>query len=128
MLDALRRTSPSNVEFLGWQSDEKVRELYGKARALVFPGEEDFGIVPLEAQACGCPVVAYGVGGVRETVREGETGVFFGEPTVESLLAALGQADRHAWNPTALRAQAEKFSRARFCEGVLRYMMPSHRG
>lgn len=128
MLDALRRTSPSNVEFLGWQSDEKVRELYGKARALVFPGEEDFGIVPLEAQACGCPVVAYGVGGVRETVREGETGIFFSEPTVESLLTALGQADRHAWDPSALRTQAEKFSRARFREGVLRYMIPSPRG
>jgi glycosyltransferase involved in cell wall biosynthesis len=120
MLAKLRASAPPNVEFLGWQPDEAVRELYGKARGLVFPGEEDFGIVPLEAQACGCPVVAYGVGGAQETVREGETGLFFQEPTVDALLAALGEADRREWDPAALRAQAGRFSRARFREEIAR--------
>lgn len=125
MLDALRSVAPPNVEFLGWQSDETVRELYGKARGLVFPGEEDFGIVPLEAQACGCPVVAYGVGGARETVREEETGIFFGEPKVEALLAALNRAERQVWEVGKLRAQAERFARARFRSEMQRRLTPS---
>lgn len=124
MLETLRRLAPPNVEFLGWQSDEAVRALYGKARGLVFPGEEDFGIVPLEAQACGCPVVAYGVGGVRETVHDGETGIFFGEPTADALLAALAQAERRAWDAGKLRAQAERFARSRFRAEMRRRLVP----
>ncbi len=114
MLERLRRDAPPNVEFLGWKSDEEIRALYQEARALVFPGEEDFGIVPLEAQACGCPVVAYGVGGVRETVREGGTGLFFGEASAASLRTALRAFEEKTWDPSKLRAQAERFSRARF--------------
>lgn len=114
MLDPLRRDAPPNVEFLGWQSDAAIRDLYRQARALIFPGEEDFGIVPLEAQACGCPVVAYGAGGVLETIREHETGLFFHEPQVESLLAALERFESAQWDRGRLRAQAERFGRERF--------------
>ncbi len=122
MFQSLRRTAPPNVEFLGWRSDEEIRDLYREARALVFPGEEDFGIVPLEAQACGCPVVAYGAGGVLETVRENETGIFFHEPTSRSLLAALEASGKMKWDTAKLRAQAERFGRARFRQEMEKYL------
>ncbi len=122
MLESLRQGAPPNVEFLGWRSDEEIRDLYRGARALIFPGEEDFGIVPLEAQACGCPVVAYGAGGILETVRDGETGIFFKEPTTESLIQSLEQFEKMAWDPTRLRAQAERFSRPRFRREIEAYL------
>ena len=78
-----------NIQFLGYQPDEQVEELLGKARGFVCATEEDFGIAVVEAQAAGCPVIAYGKGGALETVREGKTGVFFAEQTPESLIAAL---------------------------------------
>ena len=74
------------TEFLGRVADEEVAALLAGARALLFPGEEDFGIVPVEAQAAGVPVIAYGRGGVRDTVVDGETGVLFDEQTVEALV------------------------------------------
>jgi glycosyltransferase involved in cell wall biosynthesis len=117
MLEVLKKEAPDHVEFLGWRSDEEIRSLYHQARGLIFPGEEDFGIVPLEAQACGCPVIAYGVGGVKETVKDGETGVFFNETTIESLLQALTKFEKMSWERPKLRGQAERFSRPRFrCE------------
>jgi glycosyltransferase involved in cell wall biosynthesis len=67
-----------HVTFVGRVSDEVLRQLYSACRALIFPSREDFGLAPLEAHASGCPVVAYGVGGVRETMIDGQTGVFFG--------------------------------------------------
>jgi len=114
MLEKLRRSAPPNVEFLGWRSDGEIRALYHQARALIFTGEEDFGIVPLEAQACGCPVVAYGVGGVLETVVENKTGLFFRDQTVKSLLEALDVFEKTKWDFSKLRAQAERFGRDRF--------------
>ncbi|MDD2711084.1 MAG: glycosyltransferase [Verrucomicrobiae bacterium] len=122
MLESLRSQAPSNIEFLGWQSNETIRSLYQRARALVFPGEEDFGIVPVEAQACGCPVVAYGVGGACETIEENKTGVFFRDPTVDSLLEALKRCDTISWDPRSLRSQAEKFSRRRFRQAMEAYL------
>src|SRR5262249_47367896 len=77
----LQAQAGPNVRFLGWQSDEAVRRHYREARLLIFPGIEDFGMVPVEAMACGLPVVAFGEGGVLETVTEQEHGVFFHEPT-----------------------------------------------
>lgn len=114
LLESLRKKAPPNVEFLGWQSDEKIRQLYQTARALIFPGEEDFGIVPIEAQACGCPVVAYGHGGVIETVVADQTGLFFDHPTPESLLDALHRFEKRSWHSPFLRSQAEKFTKRRF--------------
>ena len=110
----LRKRARSNIEFLGWQSDETIRELYRKARALIFPGLEDFGLVPVEALACGCPVIAFGEGGATEVVEDGATGVLFPEQTVPSLLEALESFDSIRFQPTLLRQSVQRFSRRRF--------------
>ena len=114
----LRRAAAPNVEFLGWRSDPDVLELYRNCRFLLFPGEEDYGIVPLEAMACGRPVVAFGRGGATETVVDGETGVFFGEQTPEALADAVARAESIRWDAAAIRARAEEFSIARFRESM----------
>jgi len=116
----LRETAPANVVFAGRPDDAAVRALYRGCRCLVFPGEEDFGIVPLEAMACGRPVVAYGRGGALETVEEGRSGLFFGEQTVEALAGALERSDAAAWDPTAIRAHAEPFGEERFLREMRR--------
>ncbi|MEM1443847.1 MAG: glycosyltransferase, partial [Verrucomicrobiota bacterium] len=85
-------------------------------RGYVFPGSEDFGITPVEAQACGKPVIAFREGGALETVVEGETGVFFDEPNAESLEGAIEVFDTMDWDRSAIRANAERFSTDRFLE------------
>ena len=117
-LERLRRLAAPNVEFLERVPDEGIRELYRGCRFLVFPGEEDFGIVPLEAQACGRPVVAYGKGGLLETVVEGRTGVFFGEQTPEALAEAVERAAGMGWDAAVIRGHAEQFGEDRFLEGL----------
>ena len=117
-LDALRRAAGPNIEFLEWQPDKTVLELYRACRMLVFPGEEDFGIVPLEAQACGRPVCAFARGGALETVREGVSGVFFGEQSEASLLDAVARCAQTRWDPAAIRAHAETFDVQRFIDGM----------
>ena len=113
---ALEKLAGPNVKFLGWQSDEQVRDWYAGCRALLFPGEEDFGIVPLETQACGKPVIAFGRGGALETVADGETGLFFAEHTVGALAAAMTRLEqqRDRFVPAKIRAHAMKFDRAVF--------------
>lgn len=110
----IEKDAPEGVQFLGWKPDEALRDYYRRARALVFPGEEDFGIVPVEAQACGCPVIAYGVGGALETVVDGRTGVFFSEPTAASLRGAAERFEAMSFDPAAARENALRFSRERF--------------
>ena len=112
--DWLEKIAGTRVHFLGWQTDEILRDHYRRARALIFPGEEDFGIVPLEMQACGGSVIAYGEGGALETVRDGKTGVFFKKPTVESLMLAVQDFEKLRPDPVAARENALKFSRERF--------------
>jgi glycosyltransferase involved in cell wall biosynthesis len=125
----LRVIAKSNVEFMGWQSDEVVAENYSRCRALIFPGEEDFGIVPLEAMGCGRPVIAYGKGGILETVvaydplkKRGEapTGLFFHEQSVDSLIYAVERFDRieREFDPAAIRKHALQWDRAIFKEKV----------
>ncbi|MDP2914114.1 MAG: glycosyltransferase [Candidatus Aminicenantes bacterium] len=114
----LRRLARPNVEFLGAQEGGDLRRLYQSARTLVLPGEEDFGIATLEAQACGTPVVAYGRGGSLETVVEDRTGVFFYELKPACLLAALDKFRGLEFNKTTLRAHAQGFSRDIFKEKI----------
>jgi len=116
--DKLKALAGPSVEWLGRLPDEALLELYRGCRALVFPGEEDFGIVPVEAMACGRPVIAYGKGGVTETVVDGVTGLFFQEQTEAALLEAVEKADAVPWNTDAIRAQAERFSEAQFIAGM----------
>jgi glycosyltransferase involved in cell wall biosynthesis len=106
---ALRARAGRTVEFLGHVSDAELRELYARCRAFVFPGEEDFGIAPLEANASGRPVIAYAAGGALDTVVDGQTGVLFGPQTVEALMDAVRRVEAASWDPAALRAHAERF-------------------
>lgn len=104
-----------NVKMLGYQSFEVLKEQMQKARAFVFAAEEDFGIAPVEAQACGTPVIAFGKGGVTETVIDGETGVFYGEQTAESLQAGVREFEAAPpFDPLAIRRNAMRFSAERF--------------
>ena len=109
------------VTFKGRVSDGELRRVYAEARALLFPGLEDFGIVPLEAQAAGTPVIAYGRGGALETVVDGKTGLFFGDQTVESLCAAIETFEARAvsFEPADCRARASNFTPAHFRSAFL---------
>lgn len=111
----------SNIEILGYQPFAVLKEKMQEARAFVFAAEEDFGIAPVEAQACGTPVIAFGRGGALETVRadaQAPTGVFFGAQTVDSVLAAVSRFERsaHLYTPENCRRNAERFSAQRFRE------------
>jgi glycosyltransferase involved in cell wall biosynthesis len=112
--DRLERQAGGGVEFLGWQSDEQIRELYRSSRATLLPGTEDFGIVPVESQACGTPVVALNAGGARETVIDGETGVLVDGPSVEAFAAGVERVLSTTFDRSAVRRNAERFARANF--------------
>ena len=113
---ALERLAGPDVQFLGRLSDEEIRALYRRAAVTLLPGEEDFGIVPLEAQACGRPVVALGRGGALETVVDGQTGILVDESTPEAFAGAIAQALDRTFDTGVIRAHAERFSRARFAD------------
>jgi glycosyltransferase involved in cell wall biosynthesis len=119
-----RAAAGPRVRFLGWQPDEVIRDHLRRCRALLFPGEEDFGIVPVEAMACGSPVIAYGRGGATETLLAGRTGLFFDEQTPDALIAAMEQfeaiADR--FDPKAARRQAMHFSTSRYEQELFGYL------
>ena len=115
---ALRRIAGRDVEFTGWVDDERLGDLYRGCRALVFPGLEDFGMCPVEAQACGRPVIAYGRGGALESVRDGVTGLFFRQQTVESLLEAVEAFENLPFDPAAARRNSLRFSLANFEAGI----------
>ena len=119
-LQKLANGSPL-VTFKGRVSDEELRRSYAEARALLFPGLEDFGIVPLEAQAAGTPVIAYGRGGALETVVDGKTWLFFGEQTVEALCSAIEsfEAKSASFDPADCRARAANFTPANFRSAFL---------
>ncbi len=113
---ALEQMAGPSVTFLGRVPSADLARLYARARAFIFPGLEDFGIAPLEAQAAGRPVIAFAGGGALETVIPGRTGEFFGQQTVESLKKALADFDPAAYDPQACRANAEQFREERFVE------------
>lgn len=110
------------VVFRGRQPDDVVTEALSECRALLFPGEEDFGMTPLEANASGRPVVAWKGGGVLDTLRDGETGVFFTEPTAESMADAIMRAEAQAWDPQRIRLHAEAFDRPVFQDRIRRFL------
>ncbi len=110
------RARDSTSTLLGYVADERLNELLGNARAAIVPGEEDFGLVPLEAAAAGRPTIAYRGGGALETIIEGETGLFFDQPSPESLAERLRTFDPSRFDSQRLRAHAEKFSPAEFIE------------
>jgi len=115
---ALEALAGPTVELLGRKSDEEVKRYLQGAKALIFPGEEDFGITPVEAMACGKPVIAYGKGGVTESVVDGITGVFFKEPTVSSLEQAVATfyEQESTFDADIIHERAEQFSRKAFQE------------
>jgi glycosyltransferase involved in cell wall biosynthesis len=115
-MDSVRAGAGAAVEFLGKVSAVERDRLLGGAKALLFPGEEDFGIVPVEAQAAGLPVIAYGVGGARETVLDGRTGVLFSEQDAAALGAAIERFEGLEIDPEAVRENARGFGRERFRE------------
>jgi glycosyltransferase involved in cell wall biosynthesis len=112
----LRAKARANVRLLGYQPSNVVRDYMQRARAFLFAAEEDFGIAPLEAQACGTPVIAYGRGGVTETIVEGMTGIFFYEQTADAVVEAVEGFERagSAIDPGACRSNAERFRPERF--------------
>jgi glycosyltransferase involved in cell wall biosynthesis len=113
----LQAMAGSDVRFLGWRSNEEIRELYRLSAATLLPGVEDFGMVPVEAQACGCPVVALGSGGAGETVVDGATGVLVFDPSIEAFADGLSLVRSLAFEETSLREHALHFSRERFVTG-----------
>ena len=105
----LKAGAGSNIEFVGSVPDTRLKELYADCRAFIFPGEEDFGITALEAQASGRPVIAYGAGGALETVVQGVTGEFFCAQTAESLAGIVSKFDERKYDPQTIRRHAEGF-------------------
>lgn len=123
-LPALRRLAGPTVDFLIEPTDAQLLDLYRRARALVFPGIEDFGIVPVEAQSCGTPVIAYAAGGVLETVVDGITGMLYDDASIDGLICALDRFDASAMQPNVIRHHAERFSRAAFDERMRTIVIP----
>ncbi len=123
----LEARASANVTFLGKVDDDMLTELYANCRAYLFPGEEDFGIAPVEAQAAGRPVVAYAAGGALDTVQEGETGVLFHEQTAPALVEAVGRLERTSFDVRRIRANAERFSVSVFREQFGAYVAQSYR-
>lgn len=119
----LEKLAGPSVQILGRRPDSEVQAAFQTCRAFIFPGHEDFGITPVEAMACGKPVIALKKGGALETIVEGKTGVFFNNPTDEELAAAVEKLEAASWDPAAIRQHAEQFSAENFLEkmeGVLR--------
>ena len=119
---ALERMAGPNVRFLGRVPDEERRRLLARCRAFLWPGEEDFGIAPLEANASGRPVIAYAAGGALETVVDGVTGTFFHEQTVDALAEAVAAFDPARYDPATLRRHAEQFDVLHFKAELARFV------
>jgi glycosyltransferase involved in cell wall biosynthesis len=122
-LARLKRLAGPTVRFLGWQPDEVIRDHYRRCRALLFPGEEDFGIVPVEALAAGGPVIALGRGGAAETIDD-TVGRTYAKPTAEGLIAAIEawEAQGCPHDPALARRRAEGFALPRFEERLLGFL------
>lgn len=121
--EKLQSMAKDNVKLLGRQPDEVIKEYYAKCRAFIFPGEEDFGITPLEAQASGRPVIAYGKGGALETVADGVTGLFFKEQTAAALKEAVMRHQRENFKKLEIRRHAEQFDEEIFKHKIQSFIL-----
>jgi len=127
-LDRLKSIAGDTVEFIGFVKEEDVPGLVARAKAVMHPSLEDFGIVPCEAACAGTPTIAYGVGGAGETVIDGETGVLFMDQTADSMVEAIERFDKSRFDITTLRTQGEKFSEDRFRQEIHDAVMSAIRG
>ncbi len=118
----LQAMAGPTVKFLGRQPDEAVNRYASRCQALIFPGEEDFGMAPLEVNAAGRPVVAYGAGGATETIIENLNGVLFYQQTTDSLIAALEELESKVWAPTAIRRHAQRYDVQVFQDRLLNFL------
>ncbi len=118
----LKKLAGPTVEFYGWRQGDELRDLYTSAIATIFPGDEDFGLVPVESMACGTPVIAYRSGGALESIVEGSTGEFFDEPTSDSLQEIIEKFDQEMYSKDACLAQAKRFSRENFIVEISKAM------
>lgn len=123
----------AGIRFLGWQSEEAVEEHLARAKAFLFPGEEDFGLTMVEALASGCPVIAYGRGGALDILKDGETGILFGEQSVEGMTEGIRRFEAtldagKSFKPENLRREAERFDKERFKEAFLKFIEALHTG
>jgi glycosyltransferase involved in cell wall biosynthesis len=117
-----RMANPKNIEFLGWVDDQTLRILYTGSRALIFPGVEDFGITPIESMSCGRPVIAYGKGGVLESVIDKVTGLFFDEPTPEAINDAITRFETISFSSEQIRQHALAFDKQRFISQIQEFV------
>jgi glycosyltransferase involved in cell wall biosynthesis len=126
--ERLMKIAKKNISFLGAQPDDVLKSHYSRCRAFIFPGVEDFGITPLEAQASGRPVIAFKKGGALETIKEGETGLFFNEQSSESLIQAVEDFEQKTdqFKPEACRKNAEKFGEKRFRKEIKEYLIEKY--
>ena len=126
-LERLRGMAGPTIEFLGRLSDDEMQRCLMNCRALVFPGLEDFGLTPVEAMACGKPVIAFAGGGALETVKEGVTGLFFHEQTADALAAAVLNLHADEFDPWTLRRHAEAFDVSVFAQAMYTYVTEAYR-
>lgn len=120
--EKVKKLAKSNVILLGYQPFDVLKKYMSNARAMIFAAEEDFGIVPVEAQACGTPVIAYGRGGVKESVIDGITGVFYPDQTVASIHAAIKTFESTSFDPAVIRQNAERFGTVRFVNELYNFV------
>lgn len=125
--EKLQKMAKNNIKFLGRLPDEEVKKYYAKCRAFIFPGEEDFGITPLEAQASGRPVIAFGKGGILDSVIDGVTGIFFGEQNKESLKETINKFDKTNFDKKIIRKHAEEFDIKIFKEKIYEFVLNKYR-
>jgi glycosyltransferase involved in cell wall biosynthesis len=119
----LKARANANIRFVGWQTDRELATLYRTARALIFPSEDDFGITPVEAMACGLPIIAYRAGGALDTIIEGETGLFFPEVTPSSLGLAMAKFEDAHWDSAVIaNSVARRYGGNRFKGDICRLL------